>query len=37
MHTNPWGLKSLAYPIQKKPLVCTGYWNTMRHPPSMSN
>ena len=34
-HENPWGLKSLAYPIQKKLPVYTGFWNTVRHPTSM--
>ncbi len=35
VHENPWGLKSLAYPIRKKPLVYTGLWNILRHPTSM--
>jgi small subunit ribosomal protein S6 len=24
-HSNPWGLKSLAYPVQRKPQVFTGF------------
>ena len=32
---NPWGLKSLAYPIQKKTTGLTGLWNLLRHPTSM--
>jgi small subunit ribosomal protein S6 len=35
VHENPWGLKSLAYPIRKRRPVYTGFWSTVRHPTSM--
>jgi small subunit ribosomal protein S6 len=27
---NAWGLKSLAYPIRRRPLVFTGLWSILR-------